>query len=106
MIDMMKRIMYTGVGLALNTKAEVEAWGKELIEKGKMSEQDGREFLEDLSSRYDKARSDLESRIETIVKNNLEKADVASRSEIEEIKKEIAELRKVVGSKDESAGTP
>ena len=106
MIDMMKRIMYTGVGLALNTKAEVEAWGKELIEKGKMSEQDGREFLEDLSSRYDKARSDPESRIETIVKNNLVKADVASRSEIEEIKKEIAELRKVVGSKDESAGTP
>lgn len=106
MIDMMKRIMYTGVGLALNTKAEVEAWVKELIEKGKMSEQDGREFLEDLSSRYDKARSDLESRIEAIVKTSLEKADVASRSEIEEIKKEIAELRKVVGSKDESAGTP
>lgn len=106
MIDMMKRIMYTGVGLALNTKAEVEAWVKELIEKGKMSEQDGREFLEDLSSRYDKARSDLESRIEAIVKTSLEKADVASRSEIEEIKKEIAELRKVVGSKDKSAGTP
>ncbi len=100
MIDLMKRIMYTGVGLALNTRAEVEAWVKDMMDKGKMSEKDGREFLSDLSTRYDKARADLQSRIDAMVKTSMEKADVANRSELEALKKEIAVLKAEIAARD------
>jgi polyhydroxyalkanoate synthesis regulator phasin len=106
MIDLMKRIMYTGVGLALNTRAEVEAWVKDMMEKGKMSEQDGREFLSDLSSRYDKARAELQSRIDEMVNTSLKKANVARRSELEDLKKEITALREELARQNSSGETP
>lgn len=103
---MMKRIMYTGIGLALNTRSEVESWVNELIAKGKISEKDGQAFMEELSARYDKTRSELESRIEGIVKTVLKKANVVDRSEMEELKEEIAALKQALETRDSSGGTP
>lgn len=106
MMDLMKRIMYTGIGFALNTKSEIETWVKDMVEKGKMSEQDGREFLSDLSSRYDKARADLQSRIDEMVNTSLKKTNVARRSELENLKKEITALREEVLLQKSSSKTP
>ncbi len=44
MPDLIKKTMLTGVGLALKTWDEVEDLAKELVEKGKMSEKEGKNF--------------------------------------------------------------
>ena len=48
MADVIKKTLQAGVGLALKTWEEVEDLAKELIKKGKMSEKEGRKFLDDL----------------------------------------------------------
>ena len=88
--------MLAGIGLALKTKDEVEDLAKELAAKGKLSEKDGKNFIEDLLNRYDDAQQKLEARVEKTVKELLKKADVVTGDELKGLKKEIRELKKII----------
>ena len=102
MADLIKKTLLTGVGLALKTWDEVEELAKELVEKGKMTEKDGKKFLSDLQERYEDVQSKLEERVENAVKEFLKKADVVTADELKALKKEIRELKKAV-NKDAGA---
>jgi polyhydroxyalkanoate synthesis regulator phasin len=97
MLEIIKKSMLTGVGLALKTWDEIEELGKELQEKGKMTEKEGKKFLEELQQRYNQTQSKLESRVEESVKTFLKKADIVTGEELKGIKKEIRELKKIIG---------
>jgi len=96
MFDLIKKSMLAGIGLALKTKDEVEELAGELIKKGKLSEKDGKEFLNDLLKRYDEATSKFEGRVEKSVKDFLKKANIVTTEDLNEIKKEISELKDAV----------
>lgn len=101
MLDMMKKAMMAGIGLALKTKDEVEEIAKELIQKGKMSEKDGKKFLDDLMARYESAKSNMENWVENAVQDLIKKGKLATRDEIDGLKKEIQDLKNAIGSKNE-----
>ena len=99
MLDMLKKTMLTGIGLALLAKDEVEELAKDLIEKGKMSEKDGNKFLDDLQKRYQDVQSKLEDRVEKTVHQLLKKADIVTGEELKALKKEIRELKQAISKK-------
>ena len=78
---------------------EVEDLAKEVVEKGKMTEKEGRKFFDDLQKRYEEVQSKLEDRVEKTVKELLKKADVVTGDELKAIKKEIRELKKALSDK-------
>ena len=80
-INLIKKTMLTGIGLALKTWDEVEDLAKELEKRGKMTETEGRKFLDELQARYEDAQSKLEDRVEESVKRLLKKADIADKPE-------------------------
>jgi len=88
--------LLAGIGLALKTKDEVEELAKEISKKGKLSEKEGKSFIEDLLKRYDEAQQKLEERVEQTVKELLKKADVVTGDELKGLKKEIRELKKMI----------
>ena len=96
MADVIKRTLQVGVGLALKTWEEVEDLAKELIKKGKMSEKEGRKFLDDLQKKYEDSQKKLETRVEKSIKEWLKKADVVTGDEIKALRKEIRELKKMI----------
>ncbi|UCG06978.1 MAG: hypothetical protein JSV83_24285 [Desulfobacterales bacterium] len=98
MADLIKKGLFAGIGLALKTWDEVEALAKELIHKGKMSEADGRKFLNDLQKKYEQTQKKLEARVERSVKDILKKAEVATTAELKALKKEVRELKKKIDS--------
>lgn len=98
MADIIKRTLQVGVGLALKTWEEVEDLAKELIKKGKMSEKEGRKFLNDLQKKYEDSQKKLEIRVEKIVKEWLKKADVVTGDELKALRKEIRELKKMISN--------
>jgi polyhydroxyalkanoate synthesis regulator phasin len=100
MLDLIKKTMLTGIGLALLAKDEVEGLAKELIDKGKMSEKDGKKFLDDLSKRYEEVQNKLENMVEKTVKEFFKKTDIVTTDELKALKKEIRDLKKAI-SKDE-----
>jgi polyhydroxyalkanoate synthesis regulator phasin len=104
MLDLIKKTLMTGLGLALLAKDEVEDLAKEVVEKGKMNEKEGRKFFDDLQKRYDEVQSKLEDRVEKTVKELLKKADVVTGDELKALKKEIRELKKAISNKSDASG--
>ena len=96
MLNIIKKSMLTGIGLALIAKDEVEDLAKELVNKGKMSENEGTRFLEDLQKRYDETQKKLEEKVQRAVKDFMKKADVVTRDELKGLKKEIRDLKKAI----------
>jgi len=101
MLDLMKKSLLTGIGLALKTKDEVEELARELTKKSKMTEKEGRKFIDDLNKRYEESRQKLDKNVETAVKKMLKKADLVTADQLKALQKEIRELKKAV-----SGGTP
>jgi polyhydroxyalkanoate synthesis regulator phasin len=98
MLDLIKKSMLTGIGLALKTKDEVEDFVKDLQKRGEMSEADGRKFIDDVQKRYDETQEKLEKRIEKSVKEILKKTNIVTTDELKELKKEIRELKSIINS--------
>ena len=96
MLNIIKKSMLTGIGLALIAKDEVEDLARELVNKGKMSENEGTKFLEDLQKRYDETQTKLEEKVQKAVKDFMKKADVVTSDELKGLKKEIRELKKAI----------
>jgi polyhydroxyalkanoate synthesis regulator phasin len=103
MLNIIKKTMLTGIGLALIAKDEAEDLAKELINKGKMSENEGTKFLEDLQKRYDETQTKLEEKVQRAVKDFMKKADVVTGDELKALKKEIRDLKKAMGERKDSA---
>jgi polyhydroxyalkanoate synthesis regulator phasin len=101
-IDIIKKALLTGIGLALRTKDELEDLAKDYINEGDLSENEGKKFLDDLTKRYDDAKEKLEEKIETSVKKILDKADIATKKELNELKSEIALLKDTIKKTDEA----
>ena len=96
MLNIIKKSMLTGIGLALIAKDEVEDLAKDLVNKGKMSENEGTKFLEDLQKRYDQTQQKLEEKVQKAIKDFMKKADVVTGDELKGLKKEIRELKKAI----------
>ncbi len=103
MSDLFKKTMLTGIGLALRTWDEVETLAKELVEKRKLSEKEGSSFLKDLQKKYEETQKKLEARVEKSVKEFLKKADVVTNADLKALKKEIRELKKMIGSENKKS---
>ena len=101
-IDIIKKALLTGIGLALRTKDELEELAKDYVNQGELSENDGKKFLDDLTKRYDDAKEKLEEKIEASVKKILDKADIATKEEVNELKSEITLLKDSIKKSDES----
>lgn len=102
MLDLVKKTMLTGIGLALLAKDEVEELAREVVEKGKMTERDGKKFFDDLQKRYEEVQGKLEERVENTVKEIMKKMDLVTGDDLKALKKEIRELKKAL-NKDAGA---
>ena len=73
MLNLIKKSMLTGIGLALIAKHEVEDMDKQLVNKGKLSETEGTKFMEDLQKKYDETQKRLEEKVQRMVKDFMKK---------------------------------
>jgi len=102
MFDLVRKSMLAGVGLALKAWDEVEDMAKEVAEQSKMTEKEGRKFIDELQSRYEEAQQKLEERVEQSVKDLLKKIDVVTQDELKGLKKEIRDLKKMISSQSDT----
>ncbi len=94
MIELMKKVMFAGIGLMLKTKEEVEEIAADLVKRAELSENEGKKFVNDFLQRYDESREKLEEKVEQTVKELLGKANLVTREELSELKDEIKRLQK------------
>ncbi len=92
MIETLKNTLYASVGLAYMTKEKVEELAHELIEKGKMSEKEGKEFIDDLVNRSKEAKDKVEVQIDHRVKDTLKKMNLVTKAEYDDLEKRMKDL--------------
>jgi len=99
MLEMIKKTMFTGLGLAYMSKGKVEALAKELANLGNASEKEGKAFADELLKKSEEARKELEEQIEKVVKGIMQKMDIATKDDLAKVEAQLHELRKTVEEK-------
>lgn len=93
MIDLVKKVLLTGVGVAALSKEKIEELAKDLADKGKMTEKEGKALVDQLMQSSDEARQALQKQVEAKVQAVLEKMDLAKKSDLDALKLEIETLK-------------
>ena len=93
MKELLQNIMYAGIGAATLTREKLEELQDELIEKGKMSRDEGKQFVDELRSKSEKAKEQLDQWITRRVEDQVKQLNLASKDEIAELQRKVDELR-------------
>jgi polyhydroxyalkanoate synthesis regulator phasin len=93
MKDMLKNVLYAGVGAAFLTKEKIEELNGELIEKGKLTREEGKQFVDDLIKRSERAKDELELWISKRVEERVNQLDLATKDEVADLKRQVEELQ-------------
>jgi len=100
MKEMLKNVVYAGIGAAFLTKEKVEDLSKDLIEKGKMSQEEGKQFVDDLIRKSEKAKDQLDLWINKRVEDRINQLNLATKDEIAELQRKIEELQVAINRGD------
>ncbi|MDR2549454.1 MAG: hypothetical protein LBD10_04545 [Desulfobulbus sp.] len=93
MMEFVKNAVYAGIGAAFLTKEKIEELKGELIEKGKMSQEEGKQFVDDLLRKSEKAKDQLDLWLNKRVEDRIKQLNLATKDEIAELQRKIEELQ-------------
>ena len=96
MMDLFKKAVLAGIGVASLTMEKVEELSKDLIDKGKLSEQEGEKFLQEMQKRAEESREALKQQTDRLVESALDRMQLAKTSDLEKLQAEIEGLRKEI----------
>lgn len=93
MIDLIKKAMFTGIGMLSLSKDKVEEIARDFMDKGKLSEKEGERLVDDLLKKSEESRQELKKQIEEQVQALLEKMDLASKKDLAAIRTELDDIK-------------
>ena len=96
MQELIKNVLYLGAGAAFMTKEKIEELKKDFIDKGKMTQEEGKKFVDDMIKKSEKAKEDLEKNIQKMITDKLDKMNVATKDDIADLHKQVADLKKMM----------
>jgi len=94
MSDVIKNAVLAGLGILSLTHEKAECLAKDLIKKGELSETEEAKFIKDLMERAEKYSVEAEKKIEKTVEKTLNKLNIPSHKDLEEIKDKLDKLSK------------
>jgi len=100
MLELMKKAALIGVGLVALTTEKIEETVKEIVKKGELSEKEGKELASELVEKSRQVRKEWGERIEKMVADTLQKLNIPSRKEIDELKERIGKLEQLLKKKE------
>lgn len=103
MENMLKKALYTGVGLVTIATEKVQDTVKGLVDNGKLSEEEGKKVVDDLISDLEAKREDFEGRVNSLVNKIVNTVDLPSRSDFSTLKNRIKELEAQLEEKETTA---
>jgi len=96
MKDLLKNVVYAGIGAAFLTRDKIEEVRGELVNKGKLTKDEGKEFVDDLIKRSESARDQLELWLTRQVEDRVNQLNLATTDEVADLRRQIEELQVVI----------
>ncbi len=94
MIELVKKAMLTGLGVASLTKEKIEEIAQDFVEKGKLSEQEGKKLVDELMAKSEESKEDIKKQVDEMVAKALSKMEIATKDDIAALRAEIIALKK------------
>jgi len=91
---MLKDLFYIGLGGALLAKEKVEKELNELVEKGKLNKEEAEKFIDKAKVKGAEEEQEFKARLKEAIREVLDEMDLATRSDIEGLKKREEEQKK------------
>lgn len=101
MKEMLKNVLLVGIGAAFLTKEKIEELQKELIEKGKMTQDEGKQFIDELMKKAEMTKDQLELWVNRRVEDRLKQLNLVTKDEIKELERKIEELQVALNKEQE-----
>lgn len=92
LFDSLKKTLYAGVGLAFLTRDRIEDLARKLAEESKLSEADGRKFIDEMLKKSEEAKASFESAVEKGVAAAMERLDVARNRDLKALEARVKAL--------------
>ena len=93
MKETLKNMFFICAGAAFLTKEKLEELKAELVEKGKVTQEEGKQLIEDMFKKSEEAKNQLEDKIQHAVTDQLKKRNVATGEDLAELKSQVEELK-------------
>ena len=106
MEELIKKFFYTGVGVAVLTAEKLQEAVDEMVGKGKVSEEEGKQMMDDFFKKAEERRDEIEGKVKETV-DKVKKGDFipkfVSESDYSELLKRVESLEEKLGVKAEEA---
>ena len=99
--DILHRILMAGLGVPEKMKDLVE----ELVKKGELSKSEGARLVKECTEKVTKSGEDISKSIAELIGKTLEKMNIPTRNEVEELKKKLKSLSSKVKKLEEKSKT-
>lgn len=86
---MLKDLIYMGLGGALLAKEKVEKELNELVEKGKLNKEEAQSFVDKAKAKGEEEEKEFKAHLKEVIKETFNEMGVATKEDIEALKKEI-----------------
>ncbi|MBN1575769.1 MAG: phasin family protein [Chitinispirillaceae bacterium] len=92
MVEMLKKSVYATIGIALMTREKAEEIGKKVAAEAKLSESEGKQFVDELLKRAEETRASFEKIVGQQVESALRKINIPTCKEVDGIDLRLRKL--------------
>jgi len=100
MFELFEKAVLTGIGAISLTQKKGEELLSDLKEKYKISEEEGKAFLEKIQGAAKETRDKISEAAETEVKKTVERIGLVPKDDYDKLKQRVEELEKKLGSQE------
>lgn len=97
MEELLKKVLYTGVGLISATTERVQKSVDELIQQGKLSREEGRKVVDDIVKNTESKREEYEKRFRKLIDSAVSTVTADQEDEHAKLEKRIKSLEVKLG---------
>jgi len=94
MEELIKKVLYTGVGLVASATEKVQQQVNDLVENDKISKDEGKKIVDNFVKSTEGKKNELESRLNDMVEGIINKLDLVRKSDIDDLIKKVERLEK------------
>jgi len=102
MKELLKSIAYTGIGAAFLTKDKIEELKDDLVERGKISQDEGKQFVDELVKKTDSIKDSLDLKISKIVEEKIKQLDIVTNDDFADLRRQVEELQIALNKNSEA----
>ena len=102
MKELLKSIAYTSIGAAFLTKDKIEELKDDLVERGKISQDEGKQFVDELVKKTDSIKDSLDLKVSKIVKERINQLDIVTNDDFADLRRQVEELQVALNKNSEA----